>query len=168
MSRNKRPRKAYRPRPPRAASWVIARNQAGLLTTAELDSVLVPLRAAFDKLRQGQAKWADWALVGATLVMARNIEDQGVVRGLAAQIRAADDALDAIKTRASAHMPPGQDIVAHWRPTALYATEISALDDLIWVHEYQLKNLSYGETRAAYLRTEAQLRQSGLQVQQGV
>lgn len=132
---------------------VVARNQATALTPAELAQVMVPLRTAFEQLRRGLASDSDWCVLAGSVGMAGNIEKQGVVRGLSEHLAAADRTLVAIEARATQAGP--------WRSPTLYFSEIDALHTFVDLHEFQLKQLSYGEFRRAYLTTEGQVRSRG-------
>ena len=143
MSR-KRTRRAVRPT---HNPFVIARNQATLLTSEERAKVMTPLGAAADRMRRGQASDNDWAVLTGSLLMAQSIEKQGVVRGLAGHLDGVDRALVAIEARATRHFH-----------------ELDAIHLLLDLHEFQLEQLSYGEFRRAYEATEARVRSSGGQL----
>lgn len=153
MTRKHTPRK---PRLVHANPFIVARNMATLLTPAELAAITVPLRAAFDRLRRGQASSDDWCILASSLIMASNIERQGVVRGLHEHLHAADRALAAVEARAAS--------TGAWRAPTLYAGEIEAIDTFIDLHVFQIRQLSYGEFKAAYRATEGQARTRGATV----
>lgn len=155
-----RKRSNYRPRHIHADPLRVARNQATTLTDAELAQISGPIRAAFDALRRGAATDDHWCVLAGALRMAQNIERQGVVRGLAHHLRAADAALAAVEQRATR--------TDHWRTPTLYAAEIDAISTLVDVHLYQLQQLSYGEFRAVYQQTIGQVRTQGGQVVMGM
>lgn len=148
---------ARKPRPVHANPFVLARNMATALTAVELAQISVPVRAAFDRLRRGRAGAGDWCVLAGSLMLARNVERQGVVRGLAEHLARADAALAAIEARASAG--------GAWRAPTLYADEIDAIDVFVDVHLFQLGQLSYGEFRAAYKTTDGQARTRGVTVE---
>lgn len=124
-----------------------------------------PVQAAFDALRCGRASSDDWSLLAACLWMARSIEKQGVVRGLAEYLNRADHVLAAIEARAAGHVPAGGDACAMWRAPTLYAPEIEAIDTFVELHFFQLAQLSYGEFARARKLTEGQMKTKGRHIQ---
>ena len=134
----------------------LVRAKTGKLTQDELACITIPMRASFDRLRRGQASVNDWCVLVGCQGMAESIEHQGVVRGLAEYLTAADRALAAIEARASAS--------GGWRSPVLYPGEIDAISTFLDFHEFQLKQLSYTEFRRAYRRTEQMARQRGAEV----
>lgn len=69
-------------------------------------------------------------------LVASFIEREGVVTGLGRKIESADLAVIAIKARIRANTN---------QRTLLYGEEITALDDFVYWHGYQLKEISCGE-----------------------
>lgn len=139
---------------------LVALDHATTLTPAELAQITTPLRAAHQRLRGGSGSCDDWCVLAGSLGVAQNIERQGVVRGLAGHLQAADTAMAAIEARATAHAPQPA-----WAAPALHFHEIEALDVFVDVHLFQLRQLSYAEFRRAYLATEGQVRSRGGQAQ---
>ncbi len=150
-------RAARKPRTVYADPMRVARNMATTLTPAELAQISVPVRAAFDRLRKGAATSNDWRVLAGSLMIARNIERQGVVRGLAEHLDSADRALVAVEARATD--------TGTWRSPTLYASEIEAIDTFVDLHLFQLKQLSYAEFKAAHRTTEGQARTRGALVE---
>ncbi|MCS4509173.1 hypothetical protein [Xylophilus ampelinus] len=146
-------------RKPRVPRWIssnpieTAKAYAGRLTAAEMQTAMTPVREAFRVLREGVASEMDWA----TLVTATNVGDaielQGVVRGVRAHIQAGQHALAGIQQRAMAS--------GAWRPTALYFQELDAISAAVDIHEFQLRQLSFGEYRRAVARAIAEVRSAG-------
>ena len=95
-------RAARKPRTVYADPMRVARNIATTLTPAELAQISVPVRAAFDRLRKGAATSNDWRVLAGSLMIARNIERQGVVRGLAEHLDSADRALVSVARASTA------------------------------------------------------------------
>lgn len=153
MTRKHTPRK---PRLVYSNPFVVARNMATALTPAELASITRPLRAAFGLMRRAEARRDDWCILASSLIMASNIERQGVVRGLHEHLHAADRALAAVEARAAS--------AGTWRAPTLYFNEIEAIDTFIDLHIFQIRQLSYGEFKAAYRTTEGQARTRGATV----
>ncbi|MCG2586549.1 hypothetical protein [Massilia sp. TS11] len=82
MANSKKPRKAYRPRPVsvNAAEWAVA--GACCFTASMVADLIEPVRAAYDKLRQGQATVDDWN----TLVQALNLGEALAVARIGAEL----------------------------------------------------------------------------------
>lgn len=152
-----RKRSTYRPRVQLANPFLAARNGATKLTQCELNAIIPPVKAAFIQLLRGLGRDDDWCILAGALSVAANIERLGVVKGLKGQLDAADRALTAIEVRASES--------GEWRSPTLYSEEIYALDALLFVHTYQLKQLSFSEYRRALDTAEAQHRTKGVQVE---
>ena len=101
MSRNKKPRKAYRPKKVTADTLGLALHYAAKPAKQDIDEVLRPLRAAVKALRQGMATEHDWSLTAGSLSLARAIERKGtVVRGLHEHIATTERTMQAIYDRA--------------------------------------------------------------------
>ena len=131
----------------------LARNNATLLTPAEISLAITPLRAAARALREGVATEWEWSIVASAINVAKAIEKQGVVRGLAEHLRSAELAVEAIQLRA---MDGGT-----WHATALYYQELDHITTAVDLHEFQMQRLSYGEFRRALTSAEAEIRNSG-------
>ncbi|MDR6521811.1 hypothetical protein J2789_004501 [Variovorax paradoxus] len=115
----------------------IAAARATLLTQAERNQVLDPLRGAVAALRRGVATEIEWQLACTAVNIGDAIEKQGVVRGLAEHLHSIDLALFEIGKRARAG--------GEWRSPALYYEERDLMDLLVDLHSHQVKSLSYGE-----------------------
>lgn len=133
-----------RGRPPRRVRFAPTCNVLGRvvlrvtkLTEHELEHVLTPARDSFKALREGVATELQWSILAGAVELALAIEDKGIVRGMRGHIRAAEDALHGIKLRAMA--------TGRWEPTALYYRELDDLDEVIFLHEHQLRQLSSAE-----------------------
>lgn len=137
--------------------FLVARNHATRLTAAELDEVMVPMRAAAARTRQGLATSDDLAMLTGSLRMAQSIEQQGIVRGLAGHLADIERALAAVGERA-------RDSSGRWSSPTLYFHELEAVQLLLDLHGYQIKQLSFGEFRRAYDLTTAHIRSAGAQV----
>lgn len=131
----------------------LARNSATRLTPAEIAITIEPIRHAARLTREGVATERDWALLASAVNIAKAIERQGVVRGLAGHLEKAEEALNAICRRALAS--------GEWRPTALYWQELEHINDLVDLHEFQLGQLSYGEAHRATRRAVRDVQQAG-------
>lgn len=158
MSHGKPKRK---PRWPAAVNTMdLARRRVALITPADLADVMQPLQAAFTALRQGMATEQQWATLASAVNCAKAIDKQGVVKGLASHLLAAELALQSIYNRA---MAAGQ-----WQPTALYFQELDSIREAIRLHKFQLQQLSTGEVIKALDYADAEVRSSGGRVMRQV
>ncbi|MBF9263914.1 hypothetical protein [Paracidovorax cattleyae] len=114
---------------------------------------MTPLRAAECRLREGVATADQWAVVNTAMLIAQEIERQGVVRGLREHIDAALQALASIEARAI----PGET----WTPTALWFYELDAVREGLRLHQYQLEQLSFGELHTATSKVLARHQSAG-------
>jgi hypothetical protein len=146
MKERKRPG-LRRERPVTPDTIVLATARATRATPDEVQSVLGPLSDAFKALREGVGTELQWAILAGSLNVAMTIENQGVVRGLAGHLTAAERALQGVANRAMAS--------GAWRATALYWQEIEAIDEFVSLHRFQLEQLSNGEIRRAINRSAA-------------
>lgn len=144
------------PRRPRRVSFApmrLAKNVATKLTPTEVALTIDPLRLAARHMREGVATEREWALLASAVNVAKTIERQRVVRGLAEHFHQAEEALNGISHRALAG--------SEWKPTALYWQEIEHINTLVDLHEYQLQHLSYGEAHRATRSAIATIQQAG-------
>lgn len=152
MSGRTKPRR-YRPRTVTADIVTLAMHRASKPPAEDIEAVLAPMRAAFKALREGVATELQWSVLASSVNVAMTIENQGVVTGLAAHLKAAETALQGIYRRA---MHAGA-----WKPTALYYQEIEAIDEFIPLNKFQLEQLSRGEVIKALDKAEAVIRSVG-------
>lgn len=134
----------------------VAIYRASKAPAATVDAIIGPVRVAFTALREGVATELQWAVLASSVNVALTIEGQGVVKGLAAHLKAAEQALHEIHKRAIAG--------GTWRATALYWQEIDAIDEFVPLHKFQLEQLSQGEVIKALDKAEATIRSLGGQV----
>lgn len=145
-----------RPRPINANPFGAALRRATRLTEAERRDTMAPAIACLDALRTGTASEDHHTVLHTQLRVAQGIEASGIVRGLQQQFAEALQAMDAIRTRALAS--------GTWRPTALYAAELTALQEAVHLHDYQLQQLSAGELHAVARKLIAQTLSGGGEV----
>jgi hypothetical protein len=144
---------------PRRIRWqptdpiALAYKRAALVTASELASITAPLEVALKALREGAATEWHWSLLASAINCAMAIEKQGVVKGLHAELRAAELALESIACRANAG--------GAWQATAPYYVELDAIETAIKLHKFQLRKLSGGEVIKALDYAEAKVRNSG-------
>lgn len=131
----------------------LAIDRATLLTPAEIEQIIDPLRAAMRALREGVATETDWSFAASAVNVAKAIEHQGVVRGLSEHLHVAELALQGIQARAMSS--------SEWQPTALYYQELDTLTNLVELHVFQLQQLSFGEFRRALVSAVDEVRSTG-------
>ena len=143
MSRNKKPRKAYRPRPVTAETMALARHYAAKPAPEDRKQVLGMLRDAAKALREGVATEHQWSIVAGSITVAMAIERQGIVRGMEGHLLAAQDALQGIYDRA---MRTGG---GSWVRVTLYYQELDELQWFLGLHSFQMNQLGRAEFIAA-------------------
>lgn len=143
MSKNKKPRKAYKPKPVSAETMTLAKNFAAKPSKEDRDEVLGLLSAALKALREGNATERQWSIVAGSVSVAYAIEAQGKVRGLLEHFKVADKALQDIYDRA-VRMGNGKYLRA-----TLYFNELDALALFFDLHKFQVKQLGRAEFLAA-------------------
>lgn len=141
MSRNKKTRKAYRPKPIAVDNMAVAKHHACKPSKQDRGEVLDLLGKALQALRQGVATEFDWSVAAGSVSVATAIENQGIVRGLREHIATTDRALQAIYDRA---MRTGT-----WCRTALWFDEMDALANFLSIHRFQVDQLGRDELLAA-------------------
>ncbi len=139
MSRNKKPRKAYRPKPVCADPMALARHHACKPAKEDRQQVLDALRDAVKALREGVATEMDWSVAAGSLALAQAIERRGIVRGLQTEIADTESVLQKIYDRAI-RMGEGR-----WVRVTLHADEIKALADFVTLHRFQFDQLGRAE-----------------------
>jgi len=153
MSRNKKPRKAYRPRQIAINTLDLTMHYAAKPTQEDLQDVLQPVEQCVRALREGVATEGQWCIAAGAVQMALAIERQGIVRGLVEHLTSAEQALQAIYRRALA--------TGQWKPTALYYQELDALRDFLQLQTFQVNQLGRREFMQAISRAERQVRKDG-------
>jgi hypothetical protein len=143
MSRNKKPRKAYRPKPISADTMTLARHFAAKPSKQDHEEVLGVLREAVKALREGVATEHQWSIAAGGVTVAQAIDRQGIVRGLQEHITTAEQVLQAIYDRAL-RIGGGRYIRA-----TLWFNEIDALNEFVELHTFQLNQLGRAEMLAA-------------------
>lgn len=153
MSRSHKPRKAYRPRPIALDTMAIALGGAAKPSQADREQLLQMVRTPVKALREGVATELQWAIVAGAAALAKAIEAQGIVRGLAEHWASAEAALQGIYTRAMA--------AGEWKPTALYYQELDALQAFVDLYTFQIGQLSRDEISKAARLAERQVNKIG-------
>jgi hypothetical protein len=155
MSRNKPPRRPYRPRPVTADTLTLALHHAAKPSAADRAEVLGVLHQAARALREGVATELQWSIVSGAVAVALAIERQGIVRGALGHLQTADQALQRIRARA---LRTGG---GHWARVDLDYDELDALADFVGLHTWQVNSLGRAEFLAAIDAAQKDIRVSG-------
>lgn len=143
MSKNKKPRKAYKPKPVSAETMTLAKHFAAKPSQEDRDEVLGMLRTTLKALREGVATEHQWSIVAGSVEVALTIEEKGIVRGLRSHLEAANKAMQDIYNRAM-RMGNGK-----WLRATLYFNELDALSTFFHLHKFQVDQLGRAEFLAA-------------------
>ena len=109
-----------------------------LLTEDEVQRLLADPRRAMTAMRTGHGTYNDLVSLNSAVKKGVAIEDARVIiRGFQPIYDAATNALRTIEDRATR--------TGRWVPTALYASELNALDDLLFAYEQAIRVCTYGE-----------------------
>jgi hypothetical protein len=131
----------------------LALHKATGFTPIELSRIEVQLRGHFDALRSGDGTRYHFAGVCTACELGLAIESRGIVRGLRDQLQAAERLLLELKGKA--------EIGGGWINPILTGPQLTQLDELIDLHLFQLKQLSYGEYQAAWRLMVGRVTSSG-------
>lgn len=153
MSANKKPRKAYRPKPVCTDTMRLAQHFAAKPSAQDRGEVLGMLNAAIKALREGQATEDQWSVVAGSVTVAMAIEHQGIVRGLKEPLMTADDALQTIYARATA--------TGQWTRVTLYFHELDAISQFVELHTFQVNQLGRAEFLKAVDAAHKKIRAKG-------
>ena len=143
MSRNKKPRKAYRPRQIAVNTLDLALHRAAKPAAADRAEVLGVLRKAIQALREGVATEQQWSIAAGAVTVALAIERHGIVRGLLEHLKSAEQHLQDIYDRA---LKTGG---GRWVRVTLYYQELDALQTFMELHTFQVEQLGRAEFLAA-------------------
>lgn len=113
-----------------------------LLTPAEVQTSLEPLREAATALRVGVATELQWATIGGAIEAALLLEQRLLPRGLAQHLHSALIALQEIRRRALAS--------GTWLAVEIYLQEMEHVDTAVDLHEWQLLQLSAAEASSCF------------------
>jgi hypothetical protein len=125
----------------------VAINAATLLTASEREQLLAPPLAAMQALRTGQCTETGWLHLVTCGHVALCIEEQGIVRGLKAELAESDQALVHIVERATAS--------GVWKAPTCYGHELAAVSTMLTLHAFQIGKLSAKEYRNAVALAKA-------------
>ena len=141
MSANKKPRKAYRPRPVTADTMALALHYAAKPAAADCAEVLATLAQSVKALREGVATEHQWCTVAGSVTVALAIESRGIVSGLQEHLASAEATLQAIYDRAMRN--------GRWACVTLYFNELDTLAAFFALHKFQIHQLGRAEFLAA-------------------
>lgn len=131
----------------------LALHKATGFTPVELSRIEAQLRDHFGALRSGDGTRYHFAGVCTACELGLAIESRGIVRGLRDQFQAAERLLLELRGKA--------EIGGGWINPILTGPQLSQLDELIDLHLFQLKQLSYGEYQAAWRLMVGRVTSSG-------
>jgi hypothetical protein len=137
MSKNKKPRKAYRPRQIAINTLEVALHRAAKPTPSDRAEVLAKLADAVKDLCSGVATEFDWSIASGSLELALAIERQGIVRGMGEHLASIQEVLQAIYDRCR--------LPAMWLRPVLSMQEVEALRLLLELHSFQVEQLGRTE-----------------------
>lgn len=140
-------------KPVRNTAMMLVRQLHTRLTAAEVADCIGPLRACFTAMREGRITHDQYLVINSHLLIAQEIERQGVVRGLQAHISAALAAVESYAARCGT--------AENWRPSAMYFHEIEAIDTALDLHKYQIEQLTAQELHTARDRLIARTQAEG-------
>ena len=134
----------------------LALHKAAGFTRIELSRIEAQLRGHFDALRSGGGTRHHFAGVCTACELGLAIESRGVVRGLREQLQVVERLLLDLKGKA--------ETGGGWINPILTGPQLSLLDEMIDLHLFQLKQLSYGEYQAAWRLMVGRVTSSGGEV----
>lgn len=126
---------------------------ASKFTEAEVQHIMQPVQDAFKAFREGVATEWHWKQLCSAVAIALSIEHKGVVKGLQGHLVLTDKTLETIAKRATQH--------GTWHTTPLWFQELDTLDNFMHLHEFQVRQLSAGEFRAAFRHAIAEIQRVG-------
>ena len=149
----------FKPGPKRGSNPLMVFNQHNSkLTPAEVAETMGPLRTAFAHIREGVATHNEYVVLHSSMLIAQEIEQMGVVRGLQEHITAALEACASYQERSG--------YVENWAPSDIHFHELDALGAMLDLHEYQLQQLTAREVHLAAQRLIARTKSAGGDVYQ--
>lgn len=156
MSRNKKPRKTYKPRQIMVNTLEIVLHKAAKPAPEDRAEVLAKLQEAIAALCAGVATEMDWSVAAGAVSVAMAIERQGVVRGLQAHLINTETLLQVIYDRCR--------LPQMWLRPTLSFEEVEALKLFYELHAFQVEQLGRGELLAAIDKAAKQTIAQGQQV----
>lgn len=155
MTHGRKPRKPRRKvKDNLAIAWI----NASRLTPAEIAGIMSPIRECFAHVRTATATELQFQILHTTLVIAQEIENAGIVRGLVEHI---DLALAASSNYSARSLASGA-----WQASDCHFHELDAISSMLDLHTFQLEQLSAAELHRITQRLIARTKQDGGQVLQ--
>lgn len=149
----------HTPQPKRGRNPLMVFNQHNSkLTPAEVAETMGSLRTAFAHMREGVATHNEYVVLHSNMLIAQEIEQMGVVRGLQEHITAALQACATYQERS--------DYAENSAPSDMHFHELDALGAMLDLHEYQLQQLTAREVHLAAQRLVARTKSAGGDVYQ--
>jgi hypothetical protein len=136
MPRNHKPRNRYVPKRVDPDPMGLAMTGAALLTPEQLRKLFGPLNTAFDAFRTGRGTPAAWCDLADAMNVAEALAERNIANDHAEKFLAAQGVLADVHGRS--HVPDRGSYT-------LYAAEIVALDDAVFMHRIQLEHCSQRE-----------------------
>lgn len=152
MPGNKKPRKAYRPKPVLRNVIHGAILGATTLTEAERHEIIGPSKAHLEKTPALGFSEKAFIDLNTTMHAGLAIEASGIVKGLKAEFEAAIELLNGIHDQCVR----GQN----WKAKRFQAEELAQLHAALDLHDFQLQQLSATEFKAIIRRLVNQTRQA--------
>lgn len=140
MGRNTRPRKAYRPRTIAANSVERCIEGAAIIDQAQATASRAACARALDKLKRGDDARFAWCVLADAMTMAEHMAGVGICSD--ADCRAVIDGAQAALAAVAAR----QAERCSW---SMRASEISAIDEGLFIHSTQLQHISLHEYETA-------------------
>lgn len=138
MGRSHKPRKRYVPKRVDLDPMGLATALASLLQPEQRADLVLPMNAAFLRLRLGQGTHACWANLADAMNVAERLAGLGIANDHAAELQAAHAALASLHARN-----------AEGGTWVMRGTEIAALEVALELHQIQLDHCTQGELAQA-------------------
>ena len=127
---------------------------ATLLTEAEVQHHMAPIRRCEAQLAQGAASSTQLSVLETSIKISQQVEKSRIVTGLADIIEAGRAALYAIRQRSCSDDNT-------WQPATPTADELDAVTTAMTMHQFQLRKVTAGEICKITDRIIAQAKSSG-------
>lgn len=139
MSKSTKPRRKYRPKPVTTDPIGYSICGAALFMKSQQAKLMSGPNAAFDLLRQGKARNADWNDIMQALTVGQRLCDANIGNNLRDDIEAGMTALSKVGVR----------MQQTGKPTTCYAAELAAIREALDLYGIQISLCTQGEyTRA--------------------
>lgn len=142
MSKNKKPRKAYKPRPKALVNMDVAVGNCALLSKATREAILKPCTQAITHFREGRADVDQPLALITAIELLKRVEAINLVTEMESYLAEVTCALNAIIKRGYRG-----SLANGWTPPTLYAHELDALNLLHTLFDHALKHASKKQMR---------------------